>query len=211
MLVDLSLPLEVGMPGFPGYPGFESTQLQTYDSDGKVSHGFSANTHQGTHIDAPAHFIEGGAAIDEIPLDRFAGPARVVDLRAHRGATIDAEVLTAAAPDLDAERVVLLTGDVDDRFYDDGFFDDAAVLVESAASWLLDRGVGLVANDFLTESIDEPNRPVHHSLLGADVPIVEYLCNADAVADRETIELICLPLRVPGFDAAPARAIARVE
>lgn len=199
------------MPGFPGYPGFESTQLETHADDGKVSHRFSTNTHQGTHVDAPAHFIDGGATIDEIPLDRFVGQARVIDLRSHRGRPLDADVLAGVAPDLDTERVVLLTGDVDNRFYDDDFFDEAAVLTESAAEWLLDRHVQLVANDFLTESIDEPGRPVHHCLLGADIPIVEYLCNADAVADHETVEFLCLPLRVPGFEAAPARAIARVE
>ena len=38
MAIDLSLPLEEGIPGFPGYPGYETSQLQDYDPDGKVSH-----------------------------------------------------------------------------------------------------------------------------------------------------------------------------
>lgn len=211
MLVDLSLPLEEGMTGFPGYPGFEHERLQTYENDGKLSRRFSIPTHQGTHIDAPAHFVPDGATIDELPLETFVGPANVIDLREHRGDPITAQVLADAASGLDTgTRVVLLTGDVDTRFHDTDFFDEAAVLTESAAEWLLDHEVSLVANDFLTEAIDRPERPVHRALLEAGVPIVEYLANADAIADFERVELVCLPLSIPGFEATPVRAAARV-
>jgi arylformamidase len=209
MAIDLSLPLEEGMSGFPGYPGFEAEQLQTYDTDGKVSHHLGMNSHQGTHVDAPAHFVEGGATVDALDLRTLTGEARVVDLRGHRGERITGDRLAAAAPDLDADRVVLVTGDVDHRFEDPDFFDEAAVLTADAAEWLLDRGVDLVANDFLTESIDGPERPVHHALLGEGVPIVEYLCNTDAVVDEMSVEFCCLPLCVPGLEAAPARVVAR--
>lgn len=209
MAIDLSLPFEEGMPGFPGYPGYQARQLERHDVEGKVSHHLTMNTHQGTHIDAPAHFIEGGATIDELDTDLLWGEARILDLRAHAGEELDAELLKQAAPDLTADRVLLLTGDVDARFGSDDFFDEAAVLTESAAEWLLEREVELIANDFLTESIQVPMRPVHNALLGAGVPIVEYLCNADAIAEYETVEFACLPLKLAGIEAAPARALAR--
>lgn len=209
MVIDLSLPLEPGMSGFPGYPGFEVEQLQEYESDGKVSHHVSMNTHQGTHVDAPAHFVEGGSTVDELPLDVLCGPARVIDLRAHRGEAITATVLEETAPALSADRVLLITGDVDHRFEDADFFEEAAVLTADAADWLLDRGVHLVANDFLTESITQEARPVHHTLLGADIPIVEYLRNTESIADEHTVDFCCLPLQVPGLEAAPARAVVR--
>jgi arylformamidase len=206
MAIDLSLPLEEGMPGFPGYPGYETSQLQDYDPDGKVSHHVSMNTHQGTHIDAPAHFIEGGATVDELSLELLCGPARVVDLRAHRGEEITADVLESAAPDLAADRVLLFSGDVDARFYDPDFFEEAAVLTVDAARWLLEHDVKLVGNDFLTESIRVEERPVHHALLGEGVPIVEYLSNVEDVLAETTVEFRCLPLRLPGLEAAPVRA-----
>jgi len=208
MVVDLSLPIEPGMPGYPGYPGVEHEQLQSYAADGKVAHHVGLNSHQGTHVDAPAHFIEGGATVDELPLDLLSGPARVVDLREHRGERITADVLDARAPDLSRERVLLLTGDVDARFGGGAFFEEAAVLTPDAADWLLDRGVGMVGNDFLTESIDGDDRPVHRALLGAGVPIVEYLSNAAAVADATTVDVRCLPLRLSGLEASPIRAAA---
>lgn len=209
MVVDLSLPLEEGMPGFPGYPGYETRQLQSYDADGKLSHHVSMNTHQGTHVDAPAHFVEGGATVDELSLADLCGPARVVDLRDRRGEEISADALEAAAPDLSADRVLLLTGDVDARFEDPDFFDEAAVLTADAADWLLERDVSLIGNDFLTESIRDEERPVHHALLGAGVPIVEYLCNVDAVVGETTVDFHCLPLRMPGLEASPVRAVVR--
>lgn len=206
MAIDLSLPLEEGMPGFPGYPGYETSQLQDYESDGKVSHHVSMNTHQGTHVDAPAHFIEGGATVDQLSLELLCGPARVVDLHAHRGEEITADVLESAAPDLSADRVLLLTGDVDARFYSPDFFEEAAVLTLDAADWLLEHDVKLVGNDFLTESIRVEERPVHHALLGEGVPVVEYLCNVEDVLAETTVEFRCLPLRLPGLEAAPVRA-----
>lgn len=211
MTIDLSLTVETGMPGFPGYPGYETRQLERYDVEGKVSHHVSMNTHQGTHVDAPAHFIEGGATVDEVTPDLLWGEARVLDLRAHAGEELGADELEAAAPDLAADRVLLLTGDVDAHFGGGEFFDAAAVLTESAAEWLLERDVSLVANDFLTEGIDTPARPVHEALLGAGVPVVEYLCNTDAIVDEARVEFACLPLKLDGLEAAPARALARIR
>lgn len=212
MYVDLSYPLAEGMGGFPGYPGFSVELLEEYEADGKLSRRFATSVHQGTHVDAPAHFVEGGATVDDLPLSLFCGPASVVDLRDSAGETITAARLDEAAPTLEpGARVLLLTGDVDARFGDPGFFGEAAVLDDSATDWLLEREVALVANDFLTESIDVPERPVHHALLGAGVPIVEYLCNADAIAGYGTVEFSCFPLRLAGFEGAPVRAVARVE
>ena len=208
MVDDLSLPLQRGMPGYPGYPGYDTEQLQEHGTDGKVSHRIEMNTHQGTHIDAPAHFIEGGQTVGELSLETLQGPARVVDLRAYRGEAITAEILSAEAPDLTADRVLLLTGDVDARFDDQQFYDAAAVLTADAAGWLIDCGVSLVGNDFLTEGIETDDRPVHHALLGDEIPIVEYLCNSGAIIDQTTVEFRCLPLQTPGLESSPVLAVA---
>lgn len=219
MLADLTLPLKDDMPTFPGHPSFDSEQRGDHDDGGSVSHYFSMTSHQGTHVDAPAHFIPGGATIDEMGLDQLVGPTRVVDLRAYRGEAIDAAVLDDHAEAVSpGDRVMLVTGDVDDGFHRDDFFARASALSEDGAAWLVDREVALLANDFLTEAVPEvteavtgdPSRPVHHTLLGAGIPIVEYLCNADAVAAADEVELLCLPLLIPGFEAAPARVVARV-
>lgn len=207
ILVDMSLPLREEMQLVPGLAGFESERSIAEDT-GALTHQFTLSTHLGTHVDAPAHFVD-GPTIDQLPLELWTGPARVVDLRPHRGATITASTLNRHARDVEAgDRLLLLTGDVDEHFDSPEFFDRAAVLSADAGEWLVDRGVSLVANDFLTESFDNPDRPVHHAVLGAEIPIVEYLCNVDAVTDADVVEFTCFPLSLPGFEAAPVRAIA---
>lgn len=213
MIVDLTVPMSEELPAFPGYPGFEYEQIGGHDvGGGALTHYYSANTHQGTHIDAPHHFVPGGRTVDELTFDELIGPARVVDLREHRGEPIGADVLEEEAAEVEAgDRVVLLTGDVDAGFFDDDFFDRAADITLDGAEWLIDREVKLIVNDFLTEAVPgDPDRPVHHAILGADIPVVEYVCNADAVADHESVELTCLPMLIAGFEGAPTRVIAEV-
>ena len=212
MLIDLTLPMDPGMLSFPGYPAFESEVIRTYEEHGHLSHVFSATTHSGTHIDAPAHYIEGGTTVDELDLDVLVGPAAVLDLRSYRGEPISRDVLDAESPPLEpGARLALVTGDVDRLPPDGTFFEEASVLTAAAADWLVERGVSLLANDFLTEGLDDPARPVHHTLLGAGVPVVEYLCNTDAIVEDEEEDLTCLPLPLAGLEAAPARVVSALE
>lgn len=209
MGVDLTLEWHPDMLSFPGYPAFRAEKLSDYESDGLVSHEFTATSHTGTHIDAPAHFIDGAPGIDEIDLDTLNGPAKVIDLRSYRGEQITAGVLDARAETVrPGDRLVLLTGDVDRLPPDESFFDAASALTVDAAEWLVERDIALLANDFLTEGLEDPDRPVHHTILGDGIPVIEYLCNADAIADRDEVALTCLPLLIAGFEAAPARVVA---
>lgn len=209
MQIDLTLPVEPGMLSFPDYPAFEATVIRTYERDGHLSHEFTATTHSGTHIDAPAHYIDGAATVDRLPLETLVGPATVLDLRSYRGEPISRAVLDEASPPIDpGARLVLVTGDVDALPPDESFFEKASVLTEGAADWLVEREVSLLANDFLTEGLGDPDRPVHHAILGAGIPIVEYLCNTDEIADEGVVGLTCLPLPLVGLEASPVRAVA---
>lgn len=206
--IDLTLPVRDGMNLFPGLTSFES-ESSISETTGALTREFTSSSHQGTHVDAPAHYVEDGATLGDLPIDLWHGEAVVVDLRRYRGERITGEVLDDHAEHVGSDdRVVLLTGDVDEHFGDEGFFDNAATLTPDAADWLVKRGVALVANDFLTEGLDDPDRPVHRTILGAGVPIVEYLCHADAVADLGRVDFTCLPLHFPDFEASPVRAVA---
>lgn len=212
-MIDLTYPLEEGDAVFPEYDGFKSKVLESHKDNAepsRVSHRFSANSHQGTHIDAPLHFIQEGKTIDEIDIDVLNGPARIVDLRNYKKEKITANILENTAPNIrENDRVILITGDVDRLFGTKNFFDNSTVLAPDAGEWLSDRGISMVACDFLTESISDPDRPVHHSLLGAGIPIVEYICNTETITQFTEVDLFCLPLLIPGYEAAPARVAAR--
>jgi kynurenine formamidase len=209
MVIDLTLPLEDDMPLFPGLPTFES-EASVSEETGALTHRIHMSSHQGTHVDAPRHYAEDGETLDEVGLDRLRGEATVIDLREHRGDPITAEILESNAANVQpGDFLVLVTGDVDERFYDEDFFTEASTLTADAADWLVDAEVSVVANDFLSEGIDDPERPVHNTVLGAGIPFVEYICNTDAIADEETVDVVCAPLNLAGFEAAPARVFVR--
>ncbi|WP_137285898.1 cyclase family protein [Halorussus salinisoli] len=205
MVIDLTLPLEDDMPLFPGLPTFDS-EANVSEETGALTHRLHMSSHQGTHVDAPRHYDEDGKTLDEVGLETLRGEATIVDLREHRGDPISAEVLETADADVSAgDFLVLITGDVDERFYDEDFFTEASALTADAAEWLVDKEVSVVANDFLSEGIHDPERPVHNTVLGAGIPFVEYIANTDAIADRDTVDIVCAPLHLKGFEAAPAR------
>jgi kynurenine formamidase len=211
VFVDMTLPLEDGMQLFPELSSFESEPSVADDTDA-ITRRFASSSHQGTHVDAPRHYIPDGPTLGEIRLESWFGAATVIDLRESRGEAIDAATLESSGIDPEpGTRLLLLTGDIDYRFGDQDFFEEAAHLTASGAEWLADHEPALVGNDFLTEALSDLNRPVHKTLLGAGIPLVEYLCAADAVADHKRIEFTCLPLNVPTFEASPVRAIARIE
>lgn len=209
MPIDLTLDLREEMPTLPDVPTFEAETIRTHDEHGYLARWFSTKTHQGTHIDAPAHYIEDGQTVDQIPLSTLWGDASVLDIRAASGGAVTAADLDAAAPDSLCERVLLVTGDVDRLFADGSYFQSAAHLTAGAATWLLEQDVSLVAVDHLTDDPDDPTRPVHNIVLDAGVPIVEYLANTEELTAHSTVEFCCLPLRLAGFEASPVRAVAR--
>jgi arylformamidase len=200
-IIDLSVPVAEGMATWPGDVEVRLWRQKTLAEGFANVGGIQVGTHAGTHLDAPFHWFEGGAKVDETPLERLVGPARVIDLRG-RGPTITAAELSAACGDLRAgEPVLLLTGwqgEVTDQDYPH--------LSGEAAEWLVGREPALVGID--TPSVDGPTAgQAHEALLGAGVPIIELLVNLDRLVGRE-FELIALPLAIVGMDGAPVRAVA---
>ena len=212
-MIDLTVPMGKELPSFPGYPGFEYEQWGGHDKGGgALMHYYSANTHQGTHIDAPYHFIPDGRTVDELTFEELVGPAKVIDLRKYKGESITANILDNHASEIEKkDKVVMVTGDVDDNFFTGNFFKEASDITLDAAEWLIEREVELIVNDFLTEAVPgEPDRPVHKALLGADIPVVEYICNIEEIAGHESIWIGCFPMLVKGFEGTPTRVVAKV-
>ncbi|MFQ5791448.1 MAG: cyclase family protein, partial [Acidobacteriota bacterium] len=80
-LYDISQTLRFGIPVWPGDSAFRVEWMRRIAKGGSVNVStIHLSTHTGTHTDAPYHFSEGGAGIDEVPLGRYLGPAEVVDI-----------------------------------------------------------------------------------------------------------------------------------
>jgi len=201
---DISLTLRPRMPVYPG----ESTPLLEPTSD--MGRGASYNvsrltisSHPGTHIDAPRHFLADGASVDRIPIDVLVGPAHVLEMTVEQ--EITAADLEAAAIPPGTERILLKTRN--SRLLDDeDFRRDFVYLTLDAARWLVERGVRLVAIDYLSvEAMDADPNIVHQTLLRAGVVIVEG-ADLRRVAPGPYLRA-CLPLKLEGADGSPVRAV----
>jgi arylformamidase len=195
------------MPVYEGDPGVEikawSALAQGNSSNVSFLH-FGAHT--GTHVDAPAHFIEGARKIDALSLECLIGPARVIHVP-DDVAEIDRDFL--ATCDLaEVERVLFHTRN--SNFWNEGFRKDFTHLSPEAAQTLVDLGVKLVGTDYLSiEKFHSGHHRTHLALLSQNVIIVEGL-NLTGIETGD-YELICLPLKIAegAGDGAPARAVLR--
>lgn len=162
-----------------------------------------SSVHNGTHGDAPLHFLEDGKAIDEVPLDAYLGRCTVVEVEPSDDGFVPSAALDALADD--CERVLFRTSPTHDA---ETFDEDFCALGEAAAKRAVARGLRLVGLD--TPSIDHVSSKTmagHKVLLRGQVAILENL-DLTGVPEGE-YELIALPLKIRGGDAAPIRAILR--
>lgn len=212
-VVDLSMPLDAGTRVYPGDPVVEVAPAATIAEHGYNVLSLRMGSQSGTHCDAPYHFREGGARIDEMPLERFAGTGVVVEAR-HRGAR-EAVTVADLAPVLDrvgpGTPVLLRTGW--DRHLGTPAWYDHPYLAGDACRLLVDRGVRLVGLDAPnldeTPDADHPGDgwPCHLALADAGGAILENLVGLDAVDFADPF-VCALPLRLTGGDGAPVRAVA---
>ncbi len=217
MIVDLSHPIATGMPIYPGDPEVATAPATTIAVDGFAVTALELGTHSGTHVDAPSHSIEGGAAIDEIDPARLMGRARILRVSAGDGEMIGVAGVEDQLRAWDGERIALVHTGWDAHWGTPRMLQHPAVSVELADA-LLALGVDVLGVDTLSpdpsdlaavEAREEPpTLPVHERWLGAGRLIIENLRGLGDVPG-ETCELIALPLRLAGLDGSPVRAVAR--
>jgi kynurenine formamidase len=212
-IVDLSHPVHDGMPVYPGDPAVRIRPATTVPEHGYNVLHVAMGSQSGTHVDAPYHFLDDGARIDELPLELFLGPAVVADVRRKppRG-PIEWDDLAGCAHRLGAGRALVLHTGWDEHWGSDAYLAHP-FLTGDAAQRLVATGVRTVAIDAL--SLDETvpdGEPAggfaaHEAVLAAGGVIVENLRNLAAVRAGEPV-LSVLPLRLRAADGAPVRAVA---
>ena len=164
------------------------------------------SSHTGTHIDAPRHFVEGGATVENLCLETLNGEvfvASVTDVE-----TISAKELELAGLPEGVERLLLKTSNSDLWSLGCGTFQKNFVaLTLDGAEWLIRRGVKLVGIDYLSIQRFHDSNETHRVLLGNGVIVVEGLNLA--YVEAGSYELLCLPLPIVGAEGAPARVVLR--
>jgi arylformamidase len=201
-LIDITPVVSPDLEGWPGDTRFhvEARWSQVRGDSCTVSR-VTLSSHLGAHADAPLHFAPGGDDAAAMPLDRYIGPARVIQIPGHAAIGPD-EALWAAG----AERVLYRVLGADAGA---GFPGAFAALTPAGAKTLVRLGVRLFGTDAPSvDPVDSRTLEAHHVLHAGGVAILEGLALADVSAGD--YELIALPLRWRGVDAAPVRAVLRV-
>jgi arylformamidase len=190
---------------FPGDPPFQTTPVfrkQTGDDFNLTR--ITMGTHLGTHVDPPAHYLEAGATVEQIPLESMVGPGVVADLRGR--SQIDRRDLEKS--NIGDHKRVLLKTDNGPLLLESPFHQDYVHLTEDGARYLVEHKVRLVGIDYLSIELHEnPGSPVHHILLEAGVLVVEGVHLIEIPPGE--YEIFCLPLKIKGADGAPARILLR--
>ena len=201
---DISLAIEPGLPTWPTSVGFRiRSAMRLASGDPANVSVVEMDVHTGTHVEAPLHFLEGGATIDTVPIERFVGEARVVKVD---GEAVTAAALEALGLEADPPRLLIRTANSDRWAKGWGPFDRAYVaLTADASQWLVDRGFELVGLDHLSIQRFEDGPETHRILMRAGVTILEGLNLAGVEPGIYT--LVCAPIRLAGTEAAPARAL----
>ncbi|AEK63145.1 arylformamidase [Collimonas fungivorans] len=188
---------------WPGDTAF-SAQATWEIGDGCPVHvsRITLSTHTGAHCDAPSHYDAQGLSIDQVALDAYIGPCRVIHCIGV--ALVMPQHIAHALADI-PPRVLLRTyASAPQQQWDPAF---AAVAPQTIAL-LAQHGVRLVGID--TPSLDPQESKTmlaHHAVRQHGMAILEGIV-LDAI-DAGDYELIALPLRLAGMDASPVRAVLR--
>ena len=160
-------------PGVPGAPDVFSVTM---------------GLHSGTHADAFSHFLPDGASIEQMPLERYCGPCRV--LRVPENCLIRTDDLRGRISG--AQRIALAGG-------------GSAFLCEEAAEYLAGCGIRTVLTDAVSVAPQSNERAIHTILMRAGIAIVENTV-LDGVAEGDYL-LFAFPMKIAGSDGAPVRAV----
>lgn len=211
--IDLTVPWGPEIQPLDGHPRVSFEPITTHEQEKRSNTRVTFSIHTGTHIDSPYHFYPKAPGIDEMPLEMFIGPARVVDLTAvaRPGQAISLEDLRTAVPApgaLKGKRVLLRTDWATQHWNKPDLYSNNPYLSEEAACFLQAQGIRALGLDFAVDK--EFPYPNHYTFLGNSVLLMENLIHLGDI-ELEEFTLIALPLKVVHGDGGPARVVAMVN
>jgi kynurenine formamidase len=193
------------MSVYPGDPQPELRAVCDFADCGVRSTVFTVSAHCGAHADAFSHMLPGGRDISDIPLDSFFGSAAVLDCRGLK--TIPPERFEKNEYVKKADIILFFTG-WDSFFGKNSYLSGYPSLSETSARLLVGMGKKAVGFDSISaDAAGSADYPIHKILLSGGVVIYENLRALDKIPVPE-FSFFGLPLKLPGAEASPVRAIA---
>jgi len=212
-VVDLSHTINANTQVYPGDPVAKMTVHSTIAEDGFNLLSLEMGSQTGTHVDAPFHFDEDTEKIDELPIDRFVGTARVIRVT---GLAARSEITWAMVQpqvqQLEGAHIVLINTGWSKHFGTDEYFNHPYLTAEACQN-LLDLGVLVFGIDAINidETPDDAHEgvgfPVHHLIAKKAGVISENMTNLESI-DFANPLISLLPIKLEAADGAPVRAVA---
>lgn len=211
-IIDLTQIMEENMPVYPGTaePKFEAASI--YEIDGFREMRLTMCSHNGTHMDAPAHIFAKGTSLDKFSVSHFIGRGLVIDCReVGEGEEIPMERIQRVRAQADrADYLLFLTGW--SRFWGEGaYFGEYPVISSEICRYIVDSGKKGIGLDTVgVDPVDDEALTRHRLLLQHEIVIVENLKNIELLTG-EPFLFAALPLKIRDADGAPVRAVGILQ
>ena len=209
-IIDLTHPLSSDTQPYPGSPPNKIEQAAFIDKDGCRVKTLGITTHSGTHMDAPAHMLQNGKALDDYSADCFYGKALVIDALTDTADEIPPDILKEINLENWPDFILFNTG-WDKKYGTSEYYASfpflSAALAEQISGLGL-KGVGIDSPS--VDSINSRDYPVHRILMEKGMLILENLCCLDKIGKQE-FTLAAFPLKVFDADGSPIRAAAILD
>lgn len=206
-IVDLTQALADDMARYPGIPQPSFRDIATVATDGYAMSEYTFVNHIGTHVDAPAHQIQDGDTLDEIPLERLVTDALTLDFRSHEKGRLTVADLEPHLEQMRTGDLVLICSGNDGNWGQGTYWTDWCYPDAEASRAIIARGVsGIGLDGPSVDPVDTTTFDLHRLWLGAGRLIIENLANLSDLPARTPV--VVAPMKVRAANGAPARVLA---
>lgn len=201
-IIDISWPLSDEMTTYKDKKNIHIQPTKTFQADAVRETSITLSSHTGTHIDAPSHFMQNGKSIDQLDPLCCSGPAQVIDMTHINNCITQNDLINITI----ASDHIILFKTKNSNLSATAPFDYNFVYIDAtAAEYLKKQSIRAIGIDYLGIERNQPKHETHMTFMQHNIPIIEGLRLQDIQAGIYT--LWCLPIKIPGLDGAPARAL----
>ena len=211
-IIDLTHTVTNDMTIFPGGEQPDNHVISTVAINGWKETRLHMNSHNGTHMDAPAHVLEDGTTLDKIDVVNFVGMAALVDCTSvGEGEEIGLELIEKNKDIIDNAEFIIFKTNWSKYWNSDKYLGEYPIISDEVVDFIISsKKKGIAFDTISVDPINSSTLPKHHKILSNNILVFENLTNLDAV-DNNLFVFCALPLKFENADGAPIRAIAMID
>lgn len=211
-IIDLTHTVTNDMTIFPGGEQPDNHVISTVAVNGWKETRLHMNSHNGTHMDAPAHVLEDGTTLDKIDVVNFVGMAALVDCTSvGEGEEIGLELIEKNKDIIANAEFIIFKTNWSKYWNSDKYLGEYPIISDEVVDFIISsKKKGIAFDTISVDPINSSTLPKHHKILSNNILVFENLTNLDAV-DNNIFVFCALPLKFENADGAPIRAIAMID